>query len=487
MNEKMTYSHKFFLVFILAAFLLFFRLGDRSFRNPDEGRYAKIAQEMTLSGDWVTPRLYGVAYLKKPILFYWLVAASFKTFGTSEWAARAVPAFFGFLGILAAFFFAKIIFGSDTAFFSSLILASNLFYLQVSRYLVIDAVFSFFVVSALYSFYLGVYESKNKAKFYLLFFFLSGLAFLTKGVIAVVIPAISIFIYAAATRKIKRVFSEMPLGPGAAVFAAVTFPWFFIISKREPGFLSIFFLHEHLSRFVSRGFEHQEAWYFYWVFLLAVFLPWFLFPPAVKKGFYFLRDRASDDPKWFLFLSSLATILFFSLSRAKLMTYILPVVPLVSILLADGWAKLSSSSSRRIFFIAIGLLAVVAFVFPFLMEMWNSDYTTQPFARALSPRLKSGDTVFIYDNPGAMYDFGFYLGYPVKLVGMEGELELSKNDPKAGGISVSHKAFEKMMGGKDKIYCLMRKSDFLGLDPAVRQKLKIMKEDDRKTLVESIP
>ena len=92
-------------VFLLAVFLFFFRLGDRPFRNPDEGRYADIAQEMVAGRDWIKPTVFGIAYLRKPPLFYWLVAGSFKVFGQSEWAARAVPALFGVLSVLIVFLF----------------------------------------------------------------------------------------------------------------------------------------------------------------------------------------------------------------------------------------------------------------------------------------------------------------------------------------------------------------------------------------------
>ena len=49
---------------------------------------AQIARNMLTSGDWVTPRLNGVAYFEKPALRFWMVAASYLIFGVSDWAAR---------------------------------------------------------------------------------------------------------------------------------------------------------------------------------------------------------------------------------------------------------------------------------------------------------------------------------------------------------------------------------------------------------------
>jgi 4-amino-4-deoxy-L-arabinose transferase-like glycosyltransferase len=49
---------------------------------------AQIARNMLQSGDWVTARLDGVAYLEKSPLKYWMIAVSFLIFGVHDWAAR---------------------------------------------------------------------------------------------------------------------------------------------------------------------------------------------------------------------------------------------------------------------------------------------------------------------------------------------------------------------------------------------------------------
>jgi hypothetical protein len=116
------------------------------------------------------------------------------------------------------------------------------------------------------------------------------------------------------------------------------------------------------------------------------------------------------------------------------------------------------------------------------MERMNEDYTTRHFALSLKEKLKPQDRVFIYDHPGAFYDFGFYLDKPVTLVGLEGELELSRNNPKNSRAIITHDQFMEMLKGKEKIYCLARKSDFLGMDNPLRQNLKVILEDRRKVL-----
>src|SRR6267143_6012399 len=59
-----------------------------SLMDDVDGAVAQIARNMVTSGDWVTPRADGIAFLEKPAMFYWPIAVSFKVFGIHDWAAR---------------------------------------------------------------------------------------------------------------------------------------------------------------------------------------------------------------------------------------------------------------------------------------------------------------------------------------------------------------------------------------------------------------
>src|SRR5437016_533701 len=77
---------------LLMFTVLFWRLGDASFWDPDEAHYAETTRELIASGDWATPFYNGQPFLDKPILFYWLQALPLAFLGPSEFAARLVPA-----------------------------------------------------------------------------------------------------------------------------------------------------------------------------------------------------------------------------------------------------------------------------------------------------------------------------------------------------------------------------------------------------------
>ncbi|MBI5124408.1 MAG: glycosyltransferase family 39 protein, partial [Candidatus Omnitrophica bacterium] len=73
---------------ILSGYLYFFQLDKIALTDPDETFYAQTAKEMVKRGEWLTPILYGKSQFEKPILFYWLVEASYRIFGINEFAAR---------------------------------------------------------------------------------------------------------------------------------------------------------------------------------------------------------------------------------------------------------------------------------------------------------------------------------------------------------------------------------------------------------------
>lgn len=534
------------LLFALAltGMLLFFKLGDRPFRDPDEGRYAEIAREMAVTGDWIVPRLYGVDYMRKPALFYWLVAASFNAFGQNEWAARAVPAAFGLFGVFACFVFTRRLFDERTAFIAALILATNLVYLEISRYLVIDAVFSFFVSAGLMAFYLRRYT---------LFYVFAALGFLAKGPAAFALMGLTAAATLMGEGRLGAGIREMRLVRGALITAAIVVPWFWLAEQREPGFLSHFFLHENFSRYTSVNYEHQEPWWYYLAIFPLMCLPWLLFVEPLRDALDLRRDPDSAPARRFCLTAIIAVIGFYSLSRSKLLTYLMPALPFAAVLIGAGWSRweldkapkwstrlsvalmallMAASAAvligapvffqkaaaeydpRLISFIrviamvgiagsAAGLrafrrrsadhlwrvwitfLAVLSLALYYVMAAVNPSYSTKQYAEALKPQLKAGDAVYIFDHPGVFYDFRFYLEHPVMLAGLEGELELSRERTPVGERWVPKEEFMAMLRDGRSLYALMRRSDYSAMEPAVRERLRVIMMENRKVLFRS--
>lgn len=163
----------------LAALLLFFGNGQLWITDSMESNYALTAKEMVLSGDWISPQIYGNYWYDKPIFFYWLTAAGFKIFGFNEFAARFFPALFGMAGLGLLVYAAKKLYGEKTAFWSGVILMTSTEFFLISKSVITDSTLFFFFSMALVFFYLG-YSTQNKNYYYGMYIGMA-LATLTKG------------------------------------------------------------------------------------------------------------------------------------------------------------------------------------------------------------------------------------------------------------------------------------------------------------------
>src|SRR5215471_11946656 len=89
----------------IAAFYLY-GLNVLPLLGPDEPRYAEVAREMLLRRDLITPTLGGLPWFEKPPLLYWLMMASYRVFGVTEFAARVGPVLCGLLTAIFVYWIA---------------------------------------------------------------------------------------------------------------------------------------------------------------------------------------------------------------------------------------------------------------------------------------------------------------------------------------------------------------------------------------------
>lgn len=318
--------------------LLFgFTLGSRALWEPDEGRYAEIPREMLASGDFVTPRLNGVKYFEKPALFYWLEAGAIRVLGLNEWALRLWPALFALFGGLAVYAGARSLYDRRTGLLAAAILATSPLYFLLARILTLDMAVSVLLSVALLAFLVGAREPPGARRRWLLwgFYLATALAVLMKGLMSIVLPAMIIGAWVA-LRGEWRLLKTIHLPSGIALFLVVSVPWHVLAARANPDFLSFYFIHEHVERYLTTvHHRYQPVWFFVPV-LIAGFFPWTgLLPQALADvasgGWRRLRD---DSAGLFLVLWAVIVVLFFSLSDSKLVPYVLPVVPSLAILVA---------------------------------------------------------------------------------------------------------------------------------------------------------
>ena len=323
---------------LLAVFAAgwFCNLGYRHLIKPDEGRYAEIPREMVASGDWLTPRLNGYKYFEKPALQYWMTAAAFTAFGQNEWAARLWPALTGFLGVLLVFWAGKRLFAPPAGLCGAAVAASCALYVVVGHMLTLDMALTFFMSASVFAFAVAQHDSgeSERRRWMLVAWAAAALAVMTKGLVGVVLPAGAVAAYVLIHRD-WRLLSRLHLVQGGPLFLAIAAPWFILVSLANPEFFRFFFIHEHFERFLTREHDrYQPFWYFIPVLLLGI-LPWIvgLFP-ALRLAW--TRSAAAGfHTQRFLLLWCAVVLAFFSASNSKLVSYILPFFPALSLLVGN--------------------------------------------------------------------------------------------------------------------------------------------------------
>jgi 4-amino-4-deoxy-L-arabinose transferase len=353
-------------VILALAFLALYilPLGLRPIAIPDEARYGEIAREMIATGDWVSPHFDGVRYFEKPVLGHWINAVSIAIFGENAFAVRLPQALAtGLTALLIMLFMARFSTAINGLVAAGVYLTS-LEVLGVGTFSVLDPLLTLFLTAAVMTYFWADREPDRGRR--LMWLALCGAAcggaFLSKGFLAYAVPVLAIAPYLASERAWRKLLVSgwLPL----AVSIAVALPWGVLVYLREPDFWHYFFFVEHLQRLAADNAQHSRpAWYFVALLPLLAF-PWIYFLPAV------LGKLPAESPRLFKLLSLwiVMPLLFFSLARGKLATYILPCFPPFAMLVAIGFSRyLATPATRALRFglgclIAINSIALLALV-----------------------------------------------------------------------------------------------------------------------------
>jgi 4-amino-4-deoxy-L-arabinose transferase-like glycosyltransferase len=365
----------------LTLFTFFFLLGSRALNEPDEGRYSEIAREMIETGDWLVPHLWYLPHLDKPPMTYWLVAASVKLFGQNEWAVRLPVALAGVSGVLAAFLMGCSLGGRRVGIWSAVILQSSLLYFTMARFLTTDIFLAQFVAWAIYFFWRSWLEAKaesgkrnSKAFFawHLAGWVVMAIAFLTKGPMALVIPAVTFAaLLVFRRREIPVKFLLAGIAAGIALFLLLTLPWFLAVFDRVPESAHFMIFGQAAGHLLGTTIKNRSGSMFYFFGILAVgLLPW-----TVLLGWLWRRnhwsnlDSKSKDGWLLLSVWAIFTFTLFSFSHAKLPAYILPIFPALAVLLAWRFFDEDKSPAPAIVWrIALACSMLLPAIFPLLMK-----------------------------------------------------------------------------------------------------------------------
>jgi 4-amino-4-deoxy-L-arabinose transferase-like glycosyltransferase len=339
-------------------------LGVRPLFNPDEGRYAEIPREILASGDWLVPRLNGLVYIEKPPLQYWATAVSYALFGMNVWTARLYTGLCGLLTVLIAAALARRLWGAATAWRAGIMLGSTWGIIVMSQQLTLDMSLTFYMTATLACFCVAqdrASGARERARWMWLAWTAAAATFLTKGLLALALPAITLTGYSLLYRQ-WSVWKRLSIIRGLLIFALLALPWCVLMQRHVPQFLDFFFVREHFQRFLTKIEDRYEPWWFFIPVLATGSLPWIL-PAGRALGSAWRRTPGPRDfdPRAFLWVWCVVVFVFFSLSDSKLIPYILPMMPALVLVTASAPAKALQKDLARtsIGVIGLGVLFII--------------------------------------------------------------------------------------------------------------------------------
>jgi 4-amino-4-deoxy-L-arabinose transferase-like glycosyltransferase len=322
---------------LLACLTFVAGLGRQAITDSDEAFYAEAAREMVESGDWLTPHFNYEDRWQKPVLYYWLTAATYAIAGDTEGAARFWSALSGVGLVLLTWAIARRTDGH--AWLAGAMVATCFGYFAEARLALPDLPLAFCITLTIWAAFRAT--DSGRLTSWAIAGVGAGLGFLMKGPVAIVVPALVLLPAWWLERGSNRPRLS-GLAIATVVAAAIGLPWYVAMwSTHGTEYLRYFFIENNVERFATDTFNEPRPFWFYGSILLAGMLPWSAYLVAfglcwLVGRFRRVRSKEPARTDWRLLFWSLMPLLFFTLSIGKQPRYILPVLPPVAILVAQA-------------------------------------------------------------------------------------------------------------------------------------------------------
>ena len=317
---------------------LAFTIGIRPLALPEEGRYVGVAWEMLRSGHWLVPTENGLPFFHKPPLFYWLAATSMQLFGANAAAARIASLIGAVLGGFGLYVVTRRRAGLAMAGTTMLVLATEPFFFGGAQFANLDMLVAGCIALAIVlagDAVLAAERGEPQLRTMVASWAAAALGVMAKGLIGIVLPGLVVLVWLAVTGRPRSILKLLsPLG--IAAFLLLTAPWFLAVQADHPGFARYFFVYQHFERFTAGGFNNVQPWWFYFVLVPVLTLPWSAW---LLRSSWRARDGEATEVtalRRLMWIWIAVVLVFFSLPTSKPSGYAMPVLFPIAWLAAEA-------------------------------------------------------------------------------------------------------------------------------------------------------
>src|SRR6202142_4428518 len=351
---------------------------------------AQVARNMLASGDWVTARLDGVAYLEKAPLNYWMMAVAYRIFGVHDWAARIPLALAVVLLCWVTYRFGRWAFDETAGLYAGIALSTSVGFFLFTRIVIPDAVLTLAITGAIWAWlHLLEPDAEPRLRWSFMLGGCLGVGLLLKGLIAAVFPVMAALAYMALTRQLFswRAWRRLHLGLAIPVALAIAVPWYVLATRRNPpyfafslhsgpseyrGFFWFYFFNEHLLRFLGLRYPRDYNTvprFWFWILNLVWIFPWSFYLLSAPTLGYKPTSRAGRTRLMAACWIGVV-MLFFTFSTTQ-EYYSMPIYPALALLvgsvLSNGgrWVRAGSYALLATCTILFAVLSIV------LLSVWR--------------------------------------------------------------------------------------------------------------------
>jgi len=304
--------------------------------DRDEPRFAQAAVEMLASGRYLVPTFNEELRPQKPILVYWLMTASLRLFGRTEFAVRCWSPIGMGIAALATFAIGRRLWSARVGLLAMPMLVLNPLALLEGQAATTDAVLLACTTVSL-AIIIGAMDSPPRWTVALTLGAALGAGLLTKGPVGLAVP----LAIAAAAGWLTRRQAASPwrftvvLTAAALIGIALFAAWMIPASAASDGRLATEgLLRENLLRALVPMEGHGEArligLLYYPLVVIVGFAPWTLYLPAIvvraRRAAPWTSRREAIVTAWIA-----VPLIAFTVVATKLPHYILPIWPALAL------------------------------------------------------------------------------------------------------------------------------------------------------------